>query len=147
MRIHMTWHKSTKLKLDDANSVGSHAVSWNKVALLHGPPGTGKTSLCKALAQKLSVRLSQRYLCSCAQSACTSLTCVRYKHHCATSDNVKPMYLPCEKVNRSNFLSGILGSSVCKHASKLHTITVQSTTDIPQTHFPCDFSLRAQEQY
>jgi DNA polymerase III delta prime subunit len=40
--------------------VAPAVVGINRVMLLHGPPGTGKTSLCEALAQKLAIRFSHR---------------------------------------------------------------------------------------
>ena len=41
------------------NDSGSRDV--NPLTLLHGQPGTGKTTLCQGLAQKISIRLSSKY--------------------------------------------------------------------------------------
>eukprot|EP01094_Clydonella_sp_ATCC50884_P001663 TRINITY_DN1124_c0_g1_i1.p1 TRINITY_DN1124_c0_g1~~TRINITY_DN1124_c0_g1_i1.p1 ORF type:complete len:432 (-),score=92.61 TRINITY_DN1124_c0_g1_i1:902-2197(-) len=51
---------STSLLFSDLG-VDQNIIACNRVVLLHGPPGTGKTSLCHAVSQKLAIRFADRY--------------------------------------------------------------------------------------
>lgn len=51
----LRWKKNQKWYLD-------RGIPWRRGWLLHGPGGTGKSSMAKAIAQKLGLRLYQFYL-------------------------------------------------------------------------------------
>jgi len=52
---------ASKAMLFADRGVDHNVISWNKIILLHGPPGTGKTSICRGIAQKLAKKYANRF--------------------------------------------------------------------------------------
>ncbi|KAF7178446.1 hypothetical protein CNMCM7691_007142 [Aspergillus felis] len=51
----------TRMVSFSARKLDKWTINWNRLILLWGPPGTGKTSLCRGLSQKLAIRLGKHY--------------------------------------------------------------------------------------
>ena len=60
-KLRLKNYARTALEFGNLNVNATPLVAFNRVVLLHGPPGTGKTTMCKGLAQKLAIQMLDTY--------------------------------------------------------------------------------------
>ncbi|QMW26012.1 hypothetical protein G4B84_001257 [Aspergillus flavus NRRL3357] len=51
----------TRMVSYSSRKLNRWTINWNRLILLWGPPGTGKTSICRGLSQKLAIRIGKPY--------------------------------------------------------------------------------------
>ncbi|KAL2072732.1 hypothetical protein VTL71DRAFT_12075 [Oculimacula yallundae] len=61
LKADLIWMMTNILRFSRAFTAHKIQRKLNPLILLHGPPGSGKSSLCLGLAQKISIRLSGTY--------------------------------------------------------------------------------------
>lgn len=61
------------LKFSNYKNESSNILVNNKIILLHGPPGTGKTTLCQGLSQKMIIRKKHATIVDSVRSQCKGL--------------------------------------------------------------------------
>ena len=99
VKLRLTKYAGNAL-LFSQRGVDPNLIAWNRVVLLHGPPGTGKTTLCKALAQQLAIRFQDTYPTA---FSCESYSLQHQRPHASKSSN------PCSFAH--SLIACIVGNS------------------------------------
>ena len=119
-----------------ARQVNCRRLSWNRVCLLYGPSGTGKTSLCQALAQKLSIRLSKQY----GQTKLIEIHChsLFSKYFSESGKLVAKMFASIESIldERDTFLYVLIDEIESLASAREHNIGGSEPRDSLRVCFP-----------